>query len=532
MLGGGLCYAYSSSVDSILRVLDNEISIADTKYCRQKDRRISDLRRSVASASDVHKKFDVYRSLYNEYLTYQYDSAYHYVREMESLALQTGDDLMRLRARAALITCFSRVGFFKEGTESLNDLNPSLMPLDEQIEFYFSAASLLQNMESFAGSDADLSVEYRKMRSVFYDSIIAIAGVNTYDYDLARLEKQRLDNFSDAKAFEMSKRLVRNYDLTDTQKAKIYSTIGRTYAAQNETDSAIYSFAKSAICDLRASVKETTSARNLAELMLECGDIERASRYINLASKDAKTYNSRIRPLEINPLMMAINAVHHHKMATQRLILIVLVLTFSVMFFIVFRLLLKLRGKNLSLTDKQKEILSKNTELELANENLVDMNVKLKETAEIKDQYIIESLLGMTNFANEVADKTHKALNKLNGKKYGEVASLLEDIGPHETFVRAYASFDSAFLRLFPNFIDELNRLLAPDARITINDGHLTNEIRIFALMRVGFSTTAEIAKYLGLSVNTVYVYKAKIKSKAIIDKAEFEARIMSIPKP
>ena len=108
---------------------------------------------------------------------------------------------------------------------------------------------------------------------------------------------------------------------------------------------------------------------------------------------------------------------------------------------------------------------------------------------------------------------------------------MLEDIGAHEELARNYASFDSAFIRLFPNFIGEFNKMLAPDAQITICDGTLPSEIRIFALMRVGITGSAEIANYLGLSVSTVYVYKAKIKSKIIIDKSQFEARIMSIPK-
>ena len=338
------------------------------------------------------------------------------------------------------------------------------------------------------------------------------------------------DHF-DVTTLEMSKHLVSSYKLDDYQKAKIYSTIGQSYAEHNETDSAIYSFAMSAICDLRASIRETTSARNLAALMLKIGDIDRANRYINLASNDAKAYNTRMRLSEISPIMSAITVVHHNKMDTQRKILSISLLVFGIMLLIVILLLLKLRKKNINLSEIQKEVIRKNSELELANENLVSTNTKLKETAEIKDQYIIESLRGKTDFANDVQKKCSKALSKLNGKKYGEVATLLEDIGAHEELARNYASFDSAFIRLFPNCIGEFNKMLAPDAQITICDGTLPSEIRIFALMRVGITGSAEIANYLGLSVSTVYVYKAKIKSKIIIDKSQFEARIMSIPK-
>ena len=57
-------------------------------------------------------------------------------------------------------------------------------------------------------------------------------------------------------------------------------------------------------------------------------------------------------------------------------------------------------------------------------------------------------------------------------------------------------------------------------------------DVRIFALMRLGFENAAEVAEYLNLSIDTVYVYKARLKSKAIVDKDEFDSRIMAIPKP
>ena len=527
----GDAYASMSAVDSILKVLDREISVAETEYRLPKERRIDNLRRAVRTTTAPQSLFDSYKSLYEEYMTYQYDSAYSYARRMESLADQVGSDLMREQARAALISCFSRVGFFNEGMETFKSINPILLPPEERIVYYFSAASLLHNMESFAGSDADLSKNYRNQRNACYDSIISLAGVNTYNYDLARLEKQRVQNFSDDKALAMSRELVTRYNLNDYQKAKSYSTMGRSYASHNKIDSAIYCFAMSAICDLRSSVKETTSARNLATLMLQVGDIERASRYINLASEDAKAYNSRLRMSEINNIMPAINAARHNKISSQRSLLVISLLFFGLLLIVVLLLLMKLRKKNASLIESNKEINRKNSELEIANGNLVDLNTRLKETDEIKSQYIIESLRKKTEFANEVEGKSRKALSKLNAKKYGEVATMLEDMGTQEELARSFTSFDSAFLRLFPNFIDELNKMFHRDAQITLDDGRLPTEIRIFALMRLGFTSSAEIAKYLGLSVNTIYVYKAKIKARVIVDKAEFETRIMSIPK-
>ena len=63
-------------------------------------------------------------------------------------------------------------------------------------------------------------------------------------------------------------------------------------------------------------------------------------------------------------------------------------------------------------------------------------------------------------------------------------------------------------------------------------DGTMPMDVRIFALMRLGFDNPAEVAEYLNLSIDTVYVYKARLKARSVVDKEEFESRIMAIPKP
>jgi DNA-binding NarL/FixJ family response regulator len=57
----------------------------------------------------------------------------------------------------------------------------------------------------------------------------------------------------------------------------------------------------------------------------------------------------------------------------------------------------------------------------------------------------------------------------------------------------------------------------------------MTPELRIFALIRLGVTDSSKIAKFLRYSVNTVYTYRTKVKNKSIIDRSEFETRIMEI---
>jgi DNA-binding NarL/FixJ family response regulator len=59
--------------------------------------------------------------------------------------------------------------------------------------------------------------------------------------------------------------------------------------------------------------------------------------------------------------------------------------------------------------------------------------------------------------------------------------------------------------------------------------GSLTAQLRIFALMRLGIKNNETIASILQYTVNTVYTYRFRAKSKALVPAEDFEQRIMGI---
>ena len=95
---------------------------------------------------------------------------------------------------------------------------------------------------------------------------------------------------------------------------------------------------------------------------------------------------------------------------------------------------------------------------------------------------------------------------------------------------RFFNDFDTAFLDTHPNFVQHFNELLQPEHRITPPDGgHLTPELRIFALIRLGVKDIAEIAHFLNYSLPTIYNYRSRIHAIALYPKKEFEQRLMEI---
>lgn len=121
---------------------------------------------------------------------------------------------------------------------------------------------------------------------------------------------------------------------------------------------------------------------------------------------------------------------------------------------------------------------------------------------------------------------------KLKAKQYDDLLSVIHGINIRQERERMSSSFDAAFLKLFPTFLEEYNKLFPEEYQACLTDsGMLPTEVRIFALMRLGIADTALVAKYLNISQNTIYVYKAKVKAKSLVSKEEFDNRILRICK-
>ena len=96
-----------------------------------------------------------------------------------------------------------------------------------------------------------------------------------------------------------------------------------------------------------------------------------------------------------------------------------------------------------------------------------------------------------------------------------------------KSFIR---HFDTIFLSIFPNFIQDFNSLLRPEERIQIKEGELlTPELRIYALIRLGIHDNTKIASFLHYSLQTVYNYRMKMRNKAISDKKNLAQQILTL---
>ena len=533
LLAGLSCSKKDQMIEPVLKELDETIDNRQL-FENEKQESIARLKRDLLETRDAHKRTEIYCSLFDEYKNYQYDSAFVYAKLIEKSALQeSGEVEYRAKAQVALLHCFKSVGFFNEAVDVIRAFDPKGVPAPICAEFYSLGAATWQNLSSFVSGTEALASKYDEEKLACYDKVLEYAAPDSYLYGYANLDKMLIENYSDSLAISARDAFIVTNDWDDHQKAVQYSILSEAYNKVQRYDEAVYYRALSAILDIRSCTHETTSAKVLAGHMYARGDIDRAFKYIQQAQYDAEFYNTRLRKAEINTILPVIENGRYNWLNNQRLLLFVILFVIAGLLALTVVLLLVLRSRNKVLAQTHADLAEKTNLLELSNLSLTEAIAKLREANEIKDQYIIQSLYGNTVFVNEVNDAVNEAVRDITLKRPDEARSTLYHIGIKKERARIAASFDTAFLKLFPNWLDEFNSLFPKESEIRLaEDGTMPMDVRIFALMRLGIDNATEVAEYLNLPVDTVYVYKARLKAKALVGKDEFDSRIMAIPKP
>ena len=160
---------------------------------------------------------------------------------------------------------------------------------------------------------------------------------------------------------------------------------------------------------------------------------------------------------------------------------------------------------------KNQQLIQYNNSIESAEESLRKTNLKLLEANAAKEEY-----LGLfLSMCSGYLDKLKKTITR--DQYEAELKSF-------------YKTFDTSFLTLYPNFVEDFNSLLKEDQRIVLKDGEMLNtELRIFALIKLGITQSSHIASLLRYSVNTIYNYRAQIKNAVKEDRGNFEDRVKKI---
>ena len=526
------------SLDSLLNVLDKTIKEADT-YVQIKENKLHELKKEARKTPPFSvERYNLNNDIYLEYKAYSSDSALHYLNENMLLARQLNDKERELKIQLELSYLLSSIGMYMEAADILNSIDRQTLPSSLLGHYYtcyehvyFEAGAAQPRYKMFASRYVKLSHAYRDSMQITLDPSSA-----TY---LWLRETQLREAGKYDEALEFSDRRLAESSFGTPQYALVAYQRFRLFESMGKKDEHLYYLVLSAISDVRSAIKEQSSLMVLAQELNSKGDLKRAYDYINFSWEISQFYKTRLRSwMNITPLSM-INGNYQDiiKQQNRELLIYIVCVALLALLLVIALIYIYRQMKALSIAKKglqevNERLFSLNEELEEVNRHLRSTNLELSESNLIKEAYIARFFKLCSVYVDRL-----QAYRKLVNKKLqrGQVAELIKMTHLSNDIVTVevqelYANFDSAFLHLFPNFVESLNALLLPDEQIVLKPDELLNtELRIFALIRLGIKDSSQIAELLHYSVNTIYNYRSRVKTKARVSRDDFEDLVAKI---
>ncbi len=512
----------SAKTDSLLNVLKVELARKQI-YDNQKEIRIKKLREDLAhvSKTDYQAQYEICSKLYEEYKVYQFDAAYVYTQKLLAISQTTKDVRKQYESQVKLGFILLSAGMFKETFDCLNKINAHILNDSTKLEYYalkaraYSDLAEYNNDKYYSSFDNSSSIKY-------LDSAISLSKPNSVDMLIHEAERQiRVGDIKKPSQYYID--LLDHYNLTDHQRAMVATGLSFFYEGATQSEERTNLLAIGAINDIRSSTKETLAIFRLGESLFHDGDIKNAYIFTQQAMDDAQYYGARLRKIKIGAVLPVVGAQLNIQTEQEKnrfviyfLSITAVALVITLISVIVFIQLKRLKAKEAIIEDK-------NIQLERIND-------KLSEDARIKEEYIGYFFNVISSYILKLEKLKRNVERKITIKKYDDVLLSINEINIKKERETLFYTFDHIFLKLFPNFITVFNSLLKKEDQIWPKDHEVLNtDLRIFALMRLGINDNETIANILEYSVSTIYVYKMRIKAKALVQSDQFENKIMAI---
>lgn len=533
--------AKAANIDSLRKVLNK---ILENKEANNKAKftEIEKIKVELkANYSSLPARYNDYQKLFDAYKSFIHDSAYVYCKKLNESAYLLKDNNKINYAKVNMGFVLISAGMFKEGLDTLSKVKTRYLNEKQKFEYLFLQARSHFDIGDFDKID-DYYYHYSAIGLKYCDSILNAHKPNTYEYlSAAGLKALRS---ADYKAALYPYLAIMKLPQTYQDSAVNLSCLSYIYFVNKNNDLGMLHLMQAAIIDNVHSTKESVALTNLATRLYEQGDTKNAFLYIHNAINDATFYGARHREAQISSILPIIenekiNGIEKQKRSLMMYASIITLLIVAVIIFSVItsRQLKKLRiadeiivKKNNDLNIANESLTKVNYKIDLANKSLTNTNIKLDEANMIKDEYIGNFFNIHSDYIEKI-DRLKRSIEKIvKEKRYDEVQLVLNRLNTNFERENLSHSFDKVFLNIFPNFVEDFNTLFDADHQTNLAENQLlNNELRIFALIRLGIDENETIAKILNYSVNTIYTYKTKVKNRSFVPNDEFEDRIMCI---
>lgn len=525
----------TGNVDSLLKVLELKME-KRAFYDSKKESRIKTLIQAGANTTDLNESYLIFDKVVSEYQFYDFNNALKTLEANIERARLLSNNVYLNKSQLQLSLLLVDSGRYKESIDALSEIKRDSLPKVLLNDYY------LAYEEAYSGLFFNTTVKqskalYSKLYELYSDSLYSRVDLDS-EIALRLKEKQYRDARNLAAAMVINNKRLSRTQMGSREFSLITFERSLLHELRGHVDKQKETLILSAISDIETSIKDNASLGTLAKIYFGEGDVERAHKYINFSFDDAQFYNSQLRFVNIANSLPVITKSYEELRSTQKKKLEIYLISISVLalfligsVYLVFKQIKKVTVARNKLSIANEKLIDFNSKLNHTNEDLKRLYKELSESNKVKEHYIGTFLNLYSEYITKL-DVYRKLVSKY--VKANQMNSLLELSKSKQLIVEELEifnkNFDSSFLHIHPNFVSEVNKLLKPDSNIVLVDQHTLNtELRILALIKLGITSSSRIALILRYSVNTIYNYRANIKSLAI-DKAAFEDLIKEIP--
>ena len=522
--------ATSSMADTTGELIQRIDSIIDniTQIYGKKQARI-DFYKSMAHKSQKPETLlSAYDKLYDEYFVFQFDSAMVYADKAITLADRIGDKFHHDKCRIEKASLLGVGGLYGEAVALLDEIDST--HLDNELRFdYTIAYYFIYTYWADYCHDYYYSPRYHERANNYLKQAVTMLRPTDSYYNFFWGEYFIYVERNDKRALEHYFKTLSTAPVESRWYAMASYAIANNYSANNNNNKYEEYMLRACISDLLNCTRENLAMQDLAMYLFKKGDdnILLAERYINCAMDDAKNYNNRLRIIEISQKLPVIVSTYREKLSSQNNIMRFALFGVSILFAFVVVLLYFYSRQNRLLARSRHELSESNNLLSSLNDKLNTLNSRLLDTNSRRERLAKLYI----DLCAKYIDRLSKFETLVKRKiKVGQVNDLLNTASSsrlsEEDAATFMNSFDTAFLDLYPSFVDEFNALLRTDEQIVPpHKGRLTTELRIYALIRLGVKESSEIAALLFYTPRTIYNYRSTIKSRAI-NRETFECDV------
>ena len=512
-------------------------------YIAAREQKIAQARHALSLEATPRGKYQQNYLLFELYKPFVSDSAMYFLRQCISLADNMNDQSVAVRCRSLLAIRCSNIGMYDEALNILDSINAQHIDTLSLGTYYEAYNNVFSELAYY--TRLDNMRQYYSMQSSRYEQLMLATLPSTSESCFLRREQHAQAEGKLDEAMRINDEWLNTVEPGSHPYALVALYRYIEYKLRGDSAQMMHWLVESVLADIHNASMDQGSMWELANELMLNGDIDKASSYISFTSDCANRYGSRQRNWQIAPLLATIakNYKAQSERNTAQLWIALVVISILLLLLLGVLLFLHRRNKQLAtarnalkesndeLATANKQLASQTQELSTLNAQLSTLNSQLSESNRVKEEYIGRFMSLCSQYIDKL-DNYRKMVNKkMKNKELEELFLMSKSTELKEKELEElFLNFDSVFLHLFPNFVNDFNALLQPEVRVQPKEeNRLTTEIRIFALIRLGIEDSSKIAEFLHYSVNTIYNYRARIKNGAIGNREQFERQIKTL---